>query len=448
MPAAATLPTPVVTHTTLLSLDTGWVSRDRWHMADTVSPADLDGILGSIFLTPEGKADPYPGYATVREATALHHSALNVSVLSRYDDCQAVLRDNRFGRGEAGMKPEVFGLAQEEMDARFPRLRARAESMLGVNPPDHTRLRALVAKAFTPKTVEALRPHIQRLTDDLLAPLEGEVEVMSELALRLPITVIGEMLGVPQTDHAALLPSIKVAIRSLATFEADIDEFTAIYDAMGVIDDYFTDLIAYKRAHPEADMLTDLIHAEEEGDKLTEAELLSTVMLLFVAGYETTTNLIGNGLRAFLLFPAQLQRLRDDRSMLKTAIEEILRYDSPVQLTGRTVLVDGAEVAGTRVAKGQELITLLGAANRDPRTYDDPDAFDIGREGPAPISFSAGIHYCLGAALARAEGQIVFDALVSRYRTIAPAWSEDDPPAYRNNVVLRGLETLPVELAV
>jgi cytochrome P450 len=435
-----------VTNTTLLAVDSGCVSGHGSRVADTVSPADLDGILGSIFLTPEGKADPYPGYAVVRESTALHHSALNVFVLSRYADCQAVLRDNRCGRGEPGVKPEFFGLTQDEMDSRFPRLRGRAESMLGLNPPDHTRLRALVAKAFTPRTIEALRPHIQRLTDALLAPLEGEVEVMSELALKLPITVIGEMLGVPQQDHAALLPSIKVAIRSLATFEADIDEFTAVYNAMGVIDDYFMDLFAYKRAHPGDDMLTELIHAEEEGDKLTEAELLSTVMLLFVAGYETTTNLIGNGLRAFLLFPAQLQRLRDDRSLLKTAIEEILRYDSPVQLTGRVVLDDGVEVAGTPVAKGQELITLLGAANRDPRAYQDPDTFDIGRSGPAPISFSAGIHYCLGAALARAEGQIVFDALVSRFATITPAWPDDNPPAYRNNLVLRGLETLTVEL--
>jgi cytochrome P450 len=193
-------------------------------------------------------------------------------------------------------------------------------------------------------------------------------------------------------------------------------------------------------------MLTDLIHAEEEGDKLTEAELLATIMLLFVAGYETTTNLIGNGLRAFLLFPDQLQRLRDDRTLLKSAIEEILRYDSPVQLTGRAVLDDGVEVAGTPVARGQQLLTLLGAANRDPRVYDNPDAFDIGREGPSPISFSAGIHFCLGAALARAEGQIVFDSLVNRYATIEPAWADDNPPPYRNNLVLRGLESLPVRL--
>jgi cytochrome P450 len=415
-------------------------------MPDTVTPADLDAILGSIFLTPEGKADPYPGYATVREATALHHSALDLYVASRYDDCQALLRDPRFGRGEQRIQPEFFGLTQDEFDTRFPRLAERADSMLLLDPPDHTRLRALVAKAFTPKTVEALRPDIQRLTDDLLEPLEGDVDVMPALALKLPITVIGEMLGVPQEDHAALLPPIKIVIRSLATFGADLDEFSEIYTASGVIDDYFKGLVSHKRTHPGDDMLTDLIHAEEEGDKLTEAEVLSTIMLLFVAGYETTTNLIGNGLRAFLLFPEQLRRLRDDRSLVKSAVEEILRYDSPVQLTGRRVLGDDVEVAGTPVARGQEILTLLGAANRDPRAYDQPDAFDIGRMGPAPISFSAGIHYCLGAALARTEGQIVFDTLVDRYATIEPAWPNDNPPRYRDSLVLRGLEALPVRL--
>src|SRR5207249_5274578 len=198
------------------------------------------------------------------------------------------------------------------------------------------------------------------------------------------ITVIGEMLGVPKQDHSALLPPIRIVIRSLATFGADLDEFSEIYTASNVIDDYFRDLVQHKRKDPGGDMLSDLIHAEEEGDKLSEAELLSTIMLLFVAGYETTTNLIGNGLRAFLQFPDQLQRLRDDRSLLKTAIEEILRYDSPVQLTSRAVLKDDVEVAGTPVAKGQQVLTLLGGANRDPRAYTDPDVFDIGRVGPSP----------------------------------------------------------------
>ncbi|HUZ43195.1 MAG TPA: cytochrome P450 [Acidimicrobiales bacterium] len=415
-------------------------------MSAPASQEDLDTILATIFMTPEGKADPYPGYATVREASALHESGLGAYVVSRYEDCSSLLRDNRLGRGEQGSQAEYLGLTQAEYDIRFPRSAGRVESMLGLDPPDHTRLRSLVAKAFTPKTVEALRPRIQDLTAGLLEGLEGEVDVIPELALKLPITVIGEMLGVPQQDHADLLAPIKVVVRSLATFEPNLEEFTEIYEASGVIDDYFQDLVNHKRAHPAEDMLSELIQAEDAGDKLTEAELLATIMLLFVAGYETTTNLIGNGLRALLLYPDQLKRLRDDRSLVKSAVEETLRYDSPVQFTARVVLHDGVEITGTPIAAGRQIIVLLGGANRDPRAYRDPDTFDVGRSGPPPVSFSGGIHYCLGAALARAEGQIVFDSLVSRYTAIEPAWPEDKPPVYRDSAVLRGLETLPVRL--
>ena len=412
-------------------------------MTDTVDSAQLDATLAAIFLTPEGKQDPYPGYATVREAAAFHQSAFGLKIATRYDDINAILRDNRFGRGDNTIDPSMFGLTQDEWDERFPNAGGMADSMLGLDPPDHTRLRNLVAKAFTPKTVEQLKPHIQTLTDGFLEPLEGEVDLMPDLALKLPITVISEMLGVPREDHAALVPHIKIVIRSLATFEANLDDFSEIYDASQVIGDYFRALADEKRAHPDGGMFTDLVHAEEEGDKLTERELISTVILLFVAGYETTTNLIGNGTRALLLDPEQLQRLRDDRSLMKGTIEEVLRWDSPVQLTGRRALEDGLEVHGTPIAKGEEVITILGAGNRDPRTYEHPDAFDVSRKGPAPLSFSAGIHYCLGAALARAEGQIVFDSLLDRYSTIEPAWTE---LTYRDNLVLRGLEALPVRL--
>ena len=421
---------------------------DAVHMSDmAVNRAELDGVLLSIFMTQEGKGDPYPAYAQVREATGLHRSSIGVGVVTRYDDCHAVLRDNRFGRGDQRLDPSVIGLSREEFRARFPRFSERPESMLALDPPDHTRLRALVAKAFTPRAIEGLRPRIKRITDELLGQLEGEVDVMSALALKLPITVIGEMLGVPQQDHVRLLPSIRVVIRALGpTIPGGLEGFAEIYEAANVIDDYFKELLAQKRARPAEDMLTELIHVEEAGDRLSEAELLATITLLFVAGYETTTNLIGNGLRALLLHPDQFQRLRDDRSLLKAAVEEMLRYDSPVQLTGRAVLVNGVTVAGSDMAEGDLLITLLGSANRDPRAYPEPDTFDIGRSGPAPLSFSAGIHYCLGASLARTEGQIAFGALLDQFRNIEPAWSDDSPPRYRDNVVLRGLETLPVRL--
>jgi cytochrome P450 len=409
---------------------------------------ELDGILASIFLTQDGKQDPYPGYAQVREHAAVHESGFGVKVATRYDDINATLRDNHFGRGEFdGWDPSVFGMTKEEFDERFPGDRDFNGSMLSMDPPDHTRLRGLVAKAFTPKTVEQLKPEIVKMTDGFLDRLDGEVDLMAELALKLPITVISEMLGVPSKDHDALLPHIRILIGSLANFgPPDLEKFTANFDAGNVVGDYFRELADAKRKHPDDGMFTALVHAEEEGDKLSEQELISTVILLFVAGYETTTNLIGNGTRAFLLHPEQLDKLRADRSLMKGAIEEILRWDSPVQLTARKALHDGLKVGDTPVANGEEVITILGAANRDPRTYgDDADAFDISRKAPAPLSFSAGIHYCLGAALARAEGDIVFDRLLDTFSAIEPAWG-DDGLTYRDNLVLRGLETLPVAL--
>ena len=429
-------------------------------MGDVIEIDDsaIDGGLLGVFITPEGKADPYTAYARLREAKAVHRiGGLDGAgeapfVTARYDLCNRILRDNRFGQAIDGSEEwTYFGLTEDEWHARFPRRSEIGASMLASNPPDHTRLRGLVAKAFTPKTVDAMRPHIAELTDELLDRMDGggTVDVMSALALRLPINVISEMLGVPRSDHDALTPHIKVAVQGLATFQPDLDRFTAIYEANHVVGDYFTEMIEAKRTKPADDLLTQLIHVEEEGDRLSHAELISTVILLFIAGYETTTNLIGNGLRALLLHPEQLASLQARRAeLLKPAIEEMLRWDSPVQLTARTALEDGLDVDGTSIPKGQQILTILGGANRDPRTFGErADAFDIHRVEPSPpISFSAGIHFCLGAALARAEGSIVFDRLLDRFSTIEPAWREDAPPVYRDNVVLRGLESLEVSL--
>ena len=411
-------------------------------MADT-SIVDADALLAEILLTPEGKADPYPRYAAIREQAPAFRSGMGIVVVGRYDECQWVLRDPRFGKSEySGHAWEAYGLTEAEWLARFPDFDSDTRrSMLGLNPPDHTRLRGLVSKAFTPRTVERLRPSIVSLTDEILDRISGDVDVIAELALPLPMTVIGEMLGVPQSERAELQPLVRTAVVTLE-FNATLDQLDAAEAAAKEIRARLDELITERRANPSDDLLSELVHVEEQGDRLSHDELLSTVMLLFAAGFETTTNLIGNGLLALLEHPAELQRLRDDRSLLRTAVDELLRWDSPVQLDGRAAMED-LDVRGVAVAAGEQVVTMLGSANRDPRVFDDPDRFDVGREGAAPMSFGSGIHYCLGAALARAEGQVVFDRLLDRFDTIEPAWPEARP-IYRDSIVLHGLESLEV----
>jgi cytochrome P450 len=412
----------------------------------TTGPAtvDLDGLLAEIMLTPEGRSDPHPRYAAIREHTSAFRSALGVVVVSRYDDCQWVLRDPRFGKGEPGPVWERYDLTEDEWQARFGDFEQRTRSMLGLDPPDHTRLRRLVAKAFTPKTVEQLTPEIVRLTDRALDEFAGEVDVISHLALPLPIAVIGEMLGVPAAERAELQPLVRDAVAALE-FDPPLERMDAAAVAAREIMGRFEQLIALRKADPTDDLLSDLVHVEEEGEQLNHAELLATVMLLFGAGFETTTNLIGNGLLALLDHPAELRRLRADPSLLGPAVEEMLRWDSPVQLDARKALTD-LDVHGIDVRAGEEVVTLLGAANRDPRKFDDPERFDVGRAGPAPMSFGAGIHYCLGAALARAEGHVVFDRLLDRFAVIEPAW-DGERPRHRESIVLHGLESLPVRVS-
>jgi cytochrome P450 len=407
---------------------------------------DVDALLAEIFLTPEGKSNPYPRYAAIREHAPVFRSAIGFVVVGRYDDCQWVLRDPRFGKGAGGPMWEAYGLTEAQWIERFPDLGRRDTSMLDMDPPDHTRLRRLVAKAFTPKTVENLRPDIVRLTDELLDAFDstGAVDVVAELALPLPMAVIGEMLGIPAEERAALQPHVRAAVKTLE-LNPPLEDLDAAAAADNVIAEHLELLIAERRARPTDDLLSQLVHVEEQGDQLNHGELVTTVMLLFAAGFETTTNLIGNGLLALLDHPGELQRLRADRSLMKTAVEELLRWDAPVQIDGRMVFED-LDIHGTEVAAGEQVVTLIGAANRDPRMFDEPDRFDVGRVGSAPLSFGAGIHFCLGAALARAEGYVVFDRLLDRFPVIEPGW-RGERPAYRDSIVLHGLESLPVRVA-
>ena len=405
---------------------------------------DPQALLAEILLTPEGKADPYSRYNAIREATPAFETDLGFMVVTRFDDCQWVLRDPRFGKGTEMRTWEQYDMSEADWEARFGGYNRRVTSMLAMNPPDHTRLRRLVAKAFTPKTVDTLRPDIERLTDELLDRVGGGVvDVIPEIALQLPIAVISEMLGVPESYWAELQPLVRAATATLE-INPPLEKLDAASAATHELADRFEGLIAERRAEPTDDLLSLLVHVEEAGDQLSHDELISTVLLIFGAGFETTTNLIGNGLLALLDHPDQLQRLRDDRSLLPTGVEEMLRWDSPVQIDGRRAF-DDLDVHGFAVHEGDEVVTLLGAANRDPRTFDDPDRFDVGREHVPLMSFGAGIHFCLGAPLARAEGRVLFDRLMDRYPAIEPAW--DDRPRYRDSIVLRGLEALPVRFA-
>jgi hypothetical protein len=395
--------------------------------------------MGEFFfnpMDPEFVADPYPTYHRLRAEDPVHKSPLGFWVLTRYEDVVGVLRDHRFAKEAiASFVAQKLGL---EMTAGI------GISMLDRDPPDHTRLRSLVSKAFTPKVIEGLRPRIQQIVDGLLDRAEDRraMDLIEDFAYPIPVIVICEMLGVPVDDHerfrgwsldlargldAAMLgPQSEVAQRAMTSRRA--------------LSEYFRELIAARRDAPRADLLSALIAAEEAGDKLSEHELLATCILILVAGHETTVNLLGNGTLALLRHPAELRRLREDPGLIGSAIEELLRYDGPVQRTARVPSVD-AVIAGHKIEAGQMVMPFIGAADRDPAHFPDPDRLDLARADNRHVAFGMGIHFCLGAPLARLEGQIAINALVRRFPKLALA---TDRPEYRQSLTLRGLKSLPV----
>ena len=393
-------------------------------------------ILFDPFL-PGFNADPFPQYRRLREADPVHQSPLGFWVLTRYEDCVAVLRDQRFGRaGFEGFLESMYGPPAGH--ERLPR------SMLFQDPPDHTRLRALVSRAFTPRVVEGLRPRIQQVVDEIIdrALDARSMEVIGDLAYPLPVTVISEMLGVPAGDQESIKGWSADIARSLDAIGLQVDP--DIVDrgrvARRAIGDYFRQLLPERRRQPRNDLLSLLIAAEEQGDKLSEGELLSTCILLYIAGHETTVNLIGNGLLALLRHGDQLRRLREEPALAASAVEELLRYDGPVQRTARFTTVD-VEIGGRAIDKGAMVVTVIGAANRDPAQFPDPDRLDLGRVDNRHIAFGFGIHFCLGAPLARLEGQVALGALARRLPALALA---TDTVEWRESQVLRGLKALPV----
>lgn len=403
-----------------------------------------DQALYEVFASATGLVDPNPFYTTLREQVPVHISGFGGgTVFTRYDDCRALLRDNRFGNGSGG-PTQAFGTGSAEAQAVRQEMEQqqgdRPQSMLRLDPPDHTRQRSLVSRAFTPKRIEELRARVAELVEELLDEMAdaGSGDAMELLAYPLPVSVISEMLGVPKSDWPEIRTLVSDLVQSLEP-SATADELKLSQHAGTEMMQYFAGLVAKRRANPQDDLLSGLVQARDQHDMLSEGEILAVANLLFAAGAETTTNLIGNGLNALFNHPEQLDRLWAEPDLVPTAVDEMLRFDSPVQLDGRMCLED-AEACGVRFTKGDRVITLLGAANRDPDHFDEPDRFDVGRNGEPVMSFASGIHYCLGANLARVEGQEVFAGLVRRFKRIEPA---GDRP-YRRRLILRGLESCPV----
>jgi len=389
-------------------------------------------------LSPAFIRDPYPVYRRLRDCDPMHRSPLGFYVASRHADVSLVLRDKRFGKDYAGRMTRRFGA--QVLDE--PVYRTMRKWMLQMDPPDHARLRGLVAKAFTVRAVEDMRPRIQAIVDEALSRVipDGRMDLIADFAFRLPVTVICEMLGIPQDHREVFFQGVRSSGRLLEPVPLSRAELDQANAASLMAAQFFQGLFEMRRREPANDLITQLVQAEEEGDKLSNEELTANIILLFGAGHETTVNLIGNGLLALHRNPDQLEALKEQPSLTANAIEEFLRYDSSVQVTARTAFEDAA-VGGIEVRKGETVLCLLGAANRDPSVYPAPDKLDVTRQNVRPMSFGGGIHFCLGAQLARMEAEIAIATLLRRL----PGLRLDNPaePEWRPAFVLRGLSRLP-----
>ena len=405
----------------------------------TTESQALQGISPLMLEAFERRQDPYPLFHRFREEHPQHRSPEGIWTFTRYHDILAVLRDERFSADPRNATAlEHLNTSDDQIN---PIREVAGRVLLFTDPPDHTRMRTLVNKAFTPRTVEKLRTHIQQLVDDLLDEVaKGDgMDVIDDFAYPLPALVICELMGVPVADR----DTFKGWSGDVAPILDPVNTPDTLQRAIGTVGQfglYFMGLIEERKKDPQDDFLSALIAAEENEQRLSLEELLSLCVLIFIAGHETTQNLIGNGLLALLRNRSQLELLQREPSLIKGAVEELLRYDSPVQLTARSAKTD-IEVAEAAVPKGEEVIVLLGAGNRDPSVFADPDRLDITRTKSQVLSFGAGAHFCLGAGLARLEGEIAFPALLKRFPKMELAIDE---PKYRPTFTLRGLESLPV----
>jgi len=391
-------------------------------------------------LSPEFIRDPYPHYERLRRTDPVHVTPHGMYLASRHAEASLVLRDKRFGKDFVERSKRRYGPKIMEE----PIFRSMSHWMLQQDPPDHTRLRGLVVKAFTARRVEDMRPRIQEVVDQTIDRVaeRGRMDLIEDFAFRLPVTIICDMLGIPEEHREAFYMGSRDGGRILDPVPLTPAEIAQGNAGNLMAHMYFQQLFELRRKNPGDDLTTQLVQAEEDGSKLSNEELTANIILLFGAGHETTVNLIGNGLLALHRNPDQLALLKANPSLMTNAIEEFLRYDSSVQLTGRVALEDFDGLADKRIPKGETVLCLLGSANRDPAVYPDrPDRLDITRQNVRPLSFGGGIHFCLGAQLARIEAEIAILTLLRRLPELRLDDAEN--PEWRPTFVLRGLKRLP-----
>ncbi len=402
----------------------------------------LESGVAWNMLSPGFLEDPHSVYRALREKSPVHRSRITRGwVFSRYDDVLALLRDRRVS---SDFRHSAQWPRLEKLQLKAGRTLDELEqpTMLNSDPPRHTRLRGLVSKAFTPRAVRALEGRMVEIVDEMLGARAGasEIDIVADLAYPLPVIVIAEMLGIPPEDRERFKHWSTEAVRSLGS--QTLADTRASIQAVRELYSYLEPIVDARRREPRDDLLSGLLLAEEAGDRLTTFEVYQTVSLLLIAGNETTTKLIGNGMLALLRHPDQLELLRQQPDLIDRAVDELLRWDGPVHMTGRTA-VESFEFQGATLRRGQMVMVALAAANRDPEVFADPERLDITRVDNPHLSFGHGLHFCLGSSLARLEARTAIGALVSRYPSMKLG---TDRPKWGSNLALRGLDSLPIRV--
>src|SRR4051812_10267110 len=390
-------------------------------------------------LDSEVLADPYPLYRRLREEAPVHWDPyLHTWVVTRYEDVVTVL--HRFSANRTPTPEQLTAIGMGELG---PIAQMMTRQMLFMDGPAHTRLRSLASMAFTPARVEALRNHIREILDRMLEPLldRGHMDVINDLAAPLPAIVTAELLGVPVADADQLKAWSADFAEVLGNFQHNPDRAARTLKCVEDMSAYFHNALHEQRAQPREGLINSFITAEIDGDRLTDEEIIANCIVTMVGGQETTTNLIGNGVLSLVRNPSQMQRLHDNISLVPSAVEELLRYESPSQQTAR-ICPEDTEMGGKLIRKGQAVIAVMAAGNRDPERFEDPDRLDLGRTENRHLAFGWASHFCFGAALARIEGQLTFEALARRTTNLALA--ADRPIVWRENLGLRGMTALHV----